>query len=52
MNVAFYLLLAIALVWIWFSMCYLFPSIGDFFQNMYYDVKHVMTDDTEEIDDD
>ena len=41
-NIAFYLLLLIAIVLLWFALAFLFKPIGKFFSGLWEDVKREM----------
>jgi flagellar biogenesis protein FliO len=41
-NLAFYLLLLIAIVLLWFALAFLFKPIGNFFSRLWEDAKREM----------
>ena len=47
-NLAFYLLLFIAVVLLWFALAFLFKPIGNFFSRLWEDAKREMKSEEKE----
>ena len=48
MNIIFWFLVVIALVWIWFCLSFAFKGIGEIFLNLFSDAKREIRDDESE----
>lgn len=48
MNIVFWALIVLALIFLWFSLSHLFKDVGEWGLNLYHKAKEEMADDDEQ----